>query len=99
MKKGDKVQVWDEDSYKPLGWGTVVEIAVATKDLISGKTPEGIPLIQLESGKKVWGDRCSWIEEKKAIGISVRLFRNIHEKIGPAEEEAQKEALSTMKKK
>lgn len=82
MKKGDKVQVWDEENHKPLGWGTIVEIAVVAKDLISGKTPEGIPLIKLESGKTIWGDRCHWIEEKKAIDIGVRLFRDIHKKPG-----------------
>lgn len=80
MKKGDKVQVWDEENHKPLGWGTIIEIAVSAKDLSSGKTPEGIPFIQLDSGKKIWGDECSWIEEKKAIEIGVRLFRDIYEK-------------------
>ena len=80
MKKGDKVQVWDEATHKCLGWGTVVEIAVSAGQLVSGKTPEGIPMIQLESGKKIWGDRCSWIEEKKAVEIGVRLFRDIYEK-------------------
>jgi len=82
MKEGDKVQVWDEATHQCLGWGTIIKIAVAAKDLISGKTPEGIPLILLESGKTIWGDRCHWIEEKKAIEIGVRLFRDIHKRPG-----------------
>jgi len=82
MKKGDKVQVWDEEKHTCLGWGTVVEIAVSAKDIILGKTPEGIPLIQLESGEKIWGDRCSWITEKRAIEVGIRLFRDIYKEPG-----------------
>lgn len=74
MKEGDKVQVWDEVTHKPLGWGTIIKVAVSVQ------TAEGVPLIKLESGKKIWGDRCSWIEEKKACEIGVRLFRDIYEK-------------------
>lgn len=74
MKEGDKVQVWNEENHKPLGWGTIIKVAY------SEENKEGIPLIQLESGKTIWGDRCSWIGEKKAIEIGVRLFRDIYEK-------------------
>ena len=74
MKIGDKVQVWDEETHKPLGWGIIIEIAVSVKN------KEEIPLIQLDSGKKIWGDRYDWIEEKKAVEIGVRLFRDIYEK-------------------
>ncbi len=77
MKKGDKVQVWNEERHICLGWGTVIELAVSAKDLSSGKTPESIPLIQLESGKTIWGDRCNWIEEKKAAEIGVRFFKTV----------------------
>lgn len=76
MKEGDKVQVWSETEKKCLGWGTIIKIAH------SETTEEGIPLIQLESGKTIWGDRCYWIEEKKAIEIGVRLFRDIHKEPG-----------------
>jgi len=79
MKKGDKVQVWDEENHKSLGWGTVIAIAVCVRDLISGKTPEGIPLIQLESGKRIWGDRCGWFTERQVAEIGVRLFQEIWE--------------------
>lgn len=72
MKEGDKVQVWDEHSHQCLGWGTIIKVAYAEE------TKEGVPLIKLESGKTIWGDRCSWIEEKKAIEIGIRLFRDIH---------------------
>ena len=79
MKKGDRVQVWDEEKYKLLGWGIVIEIAVSVKNLISGKTPEGIPLIRLESGKTIWGDRSNWITEREVAAIGVRLFQEIWE--------------------
>lgn len=82
MKRGDKVQVWNEENHQCLGWGTVIQIGVSAKDIITGKSPESIPLIQLDSGKKIWGDRCSWIEEKKAIEIGVRLFRDIFKEPG-----------------
>lgn len=82
IKIGSKVQCWDENKHTCIGWGTVVQIAVSAEQLASGKTPEGIPLIQLESGKTIWGDRCHWIEEKKAIEIGVRLFRDIHKRPG-----------------
>lgn len=73
MKEGDKVQVWDGERHKPLGWGTIVRIGYSVKD-----PKQEIPLIQLESGKTIWGNRCDWIEEKKAVEIGVRLFRDIH---------------------
>ena len=76
MKEGDKVQVWDESSHLPLGWGTIIKVAY------SEETKEGVPLIQLESGKTIWGDRCSCIEEKKAIDAGIRLFRDIHKRPG-----------------
>ena len=76
MKLGGKVQVWDEEKHKPLGWGTIIKVAY------SAETKEGIPLIELESGKTIWGDRCDWIEEKKACEIGVRLFRDIHKRPG-----------------
>ena len=79
MKIGDKVQVWIDSKREYLGWGTVISIAVSVKDLISGKTPEGIPFIQLESGKRIWGDHCYWITEKKIAEVGVRLFREIWE--------------------
>ena len=79
MKIGDRVRVRDEESHKPLGWGTVIGIAVCVKSLILGKTPEGIPLIQLKSGEKIWGDRCGWFTEEQAAAIGVRLFREIWE--------------------
>jgi len=74
MKEGDKVQVWDEETHKCLDWGTIIKVA------FSVETKEGIPLIRLESGKTIWGNKCSWIEEKKALEIGVRLFRDIYEK-------------------
>lgn len=76
MKEGQTVQVWDEDSHKCLGWGQIMKIAY------SEETKEGIPLIQLESGKTIWGDRCAYIEEKKACEIGVRLFRDIYKEPG-----------------
>lgn len=74
MKVLDKVQVWDDKERKYLGWGTIIQIAVAVKN------HEEIPLIQLESGKKVWGDRCFWIGEKRAIEIGLRIFRDLRKK-------------------
>ena len=79
MKIGDRVRVWDEENHRSLGWGTVIAIAVSVKDIISGKTPEGIPFIQLESGEKIWGDKCGWFTEEQVAAIGVRLFREIWE--------------------
>lgn len=74
MKEGDKLQVWDESTHSCLGWGQIIKIAYSDKD------KEGVPLIQLESGKTIWGDRCSYIEEKKACEIGVRIFKDIHKR-------------------
>lgn len=73
MKKGDRVQVWDEKTASPLGWGTIVQLA------IQARTKEEIPLIELDEqpGRKIWGDRCHWIPEKKAIEIGVRIFQDL----------------------
>jgi len=81
MKEGDLVQVWDEEKHNCLGWGKIIKLAFQAKDIFKGaKAPDPIPLIQLESGKTIWGDRCHWITEKKAIDIGVRLFRDIYTK-------------------
>ena len=81
MKEGDRVQVWDSDSYKCLGWGTITKLAHQAKDISTGeRSLDPIPLIELESGVKIWGDRCDWITEKKVAEIGVRLFRDIYEK-------------------
>ena len=76
MKEGDKVQVWDDHHHTCLGWGVVIQISISARD------KEEIPLIQLEGGDQIWGNRCDWIEEKKAIDIGVRLFRDIHKRPG-----------------
>jgi hypothetical protein len=68
MKVGDKVQCWSETEYKCLGWGKIIEIAYLEKD------KEAIPLIQLESGKTIWGDQCGWITEKKAFEVGLNVF-------------------------
>lgn len=73
MKKGDIVQVWDEERNICLGWGSVIQIGLSVRD-------HEIPLIQLESGKKVWGNRVYWIEEKKAFEIGLRIFKDLKEK-------------------
>ncbi|MCK4759017.1 MAG: hypothetical protein KAT69_03165 [Candidatus Aminicenantes bacterium] len=71
---GSKVQVWDEVTHQCLGWGIIISVAGKVKD------QEDIPFIQLESGKKIWGDRCHYIEEKKAIEIGLNVFKAVHEK-------------------
>lgn len=73
MKTGDRVQVFDETRHVCLGWGTIVQIARNTH------TDEDVPLIMLEgkSQRKIWGDRCAWIPEKKAAEIGVRLFQDM----------------------
>ena len=68
MNIGDTVQVWSETEYKCLGWGKIIEIAVAWKN------EEEIPLIQLENGRRIWGDRCGWITEKRAVEIGLNIF-------------------------
>ncbi len=68
MKTGDTVQVWSETEYKCLGWGKIIELAYSEED------QKGIPLIKLESGKTIWGDRCGWITEKKAVEIGLNIF-------------------------
>lgn len=68
MKIGDKVQVWSETEYKCLGWGKIIAIAILEPD------KEEVPLIQLENGRQIWGNKCGWIEEKKAIEIGVNVF-------------------------
>lgn len=73
LKLGSKVQVWSENNHVCLGWGKVIRLALSIKN-----RKEVTPLIQLESGKTIWGDSCSWIEEKRAIEIGVRLFKDIH---------------------
>jgi hypothetical protein len=97
MKLGDKVQVWDEKSHKPLGWGTIVQIGLKAEEVIAGRVKEQIPLIQLEDGKKIWGDRCDWITEKKAIDVGVRLFRDIFKE--PEEEQEDLTVLIREEKK
>ena len=77
MKLGDKVQVWSENNHICLGWGKVIRLVLSIKN-----RKEVTPLIELESGKTIWGDQCYWIEEKKAIEIGVRLFRDIHKRPG-----------------
>ena len=67
MKEGDLVQVWDDEEHTCLGWGKIIKIAY------SRESKEGVPLIQLEAGKTIWGDRCYWITEKKAIEIGLLL--------------------------
>lgn len=76
MKRGDKVQVWDEIAHQCLGWGTIIRTAY------SAMSKEEIPLIKLDTGKMIWGNRCYWIEEKKAIEIGVRLFQDIYKEPG-----------------
>lgn len=71
MKEGDLVQVWDDEEHICLGWGTIIKIAY------SEETKEGVPLIELESGKTIWGDRCSWIEEKCAIQAGIRIWKAV----------------------
>ncbi|MCK5127893.1 MAG: hypothetical protein KAR42_16670 [candidate division Zixibacteria bacterium] len=70
IKEGDIIQAWSETEYKCLGWGKIIKVAY------SEETKEGIPLIQLESGKTIWGDRCGWITEKKAVEIGLSIFLN-----------------------
>lgn len=72
MKIGDKVQVWDSKDFTCLGWGVIVSVGIEQFG-----NRELVPLIQLESGKKIWGDRCSWIPEKKAAEIGVRIFQDL----------------------
>ena len=76
MKIGDKVQVWDEVAHVSMGWGTIIRTA------FSAMSKEEIPLIKLDTGKMIWGNRCYWIEEKKACEIGVRLFQDIHKEQG-----------------
>jgi len=72
MKIGDKVQVWNEATHQCLGWGTIIQIAVSAKD------HEEIPLIQLESGKRIWGGRRAWITEEVAVKAGIRIWRAIN---------------------
>lgn len=74
MKKGERIQVWDDGNINLIGWGTIIAIAF---DIGNRKE---IPLIQLESGKKIWGDKCFWIPEKKAKEIGLRIFQDITKK-------------------
>ncbi len=77
IKVGDKVQVWSDD-HKCLGWGEIIKIAYQAKDMISGETPDPIPLIEMErSGKVIWGDRCNWITEEKAVKAGVNIHKAI----------------------
>lgn len=71
---GDKVQVWSETEYKCLGWGTIIRL------VISVKNKEETPLIQLESGKTIWGDSCSWITEEAAVKAGIRIWNVISQK-------------------
>lgn len=68
MKIGDKVQAWSETEYKCLGWGKIIGIGIAWKD------KEEIPLIQLENGRQIWGNKCGWIGEKKAVEIGLNVW-------------------------
>ncbi len=79
IKEGDKVQVWDDDN-KCLGKGEVIKVAYSIVDETTNGfvfKKEGVPLIQLESGKTIWGDRCSWITEERAIKAGVNIHRAI----------------------
>ncbi len=77
IKTGDKVQVWSDD-HKCLGWGEVVRLSYSAKDMLPGKIPEAVPLIQLESGGTIWGDKCNWITEEKAVKAGINIHRAIH---------------------
>jgi hypothetical protein len=56
-------------------------IGLEAREIIKGKIARQIPLIKLEkTGEKIWGDRCDWISEKKAIETGIRLFRDIYSK-------------------
>lgn len=68
MKEGDLVQVWDDKEHICLGWGKIIKIAY------SQETKEGTPLIELETGKTIWGDQCYWITEKKAVEIGLNVW-------------------------
>ena len=78
MKEGDLVQVWDDEKHICVGWGVVIATAYREAN------KEKVPLIQLEKGnRKIWGDEgIYWIEEKRAIEIGVRLFKDIHKRPG-----------------
>lgn len=68
LKIGSIVQVWSETEYKCLGWGKIIQIG------ISIIKHEETPLIQLENGRQIWGDRVGWITEKKAVEIGLNVF-------------------------
>lgn len=68
MKIGDTVQVWSETEYKCLGWGKIIKIVYLRE------AKERTPLIQFESGLTIWGNRCGWITEKKAVEIGLNVF-------------------------
>ncbi len=77
IKVGDKVQVWS-DNHKCLGWGEVVRLSYSAKDIVPGETAEPIPLIELEnSGKIIWGDKCNWITEEKAVKAGINIHKAI----------------------
>lgn len=72
MDIGDRVYVWDEKKHLPLGWGKIIAIAERVSDA------RQTPCIKLEkTGEKIWGDRCGWMFERKAIEIGAHLFRDV----------------------
>lgn len=67
---GQKVQVWGDEQSICLGWGMIIRISIRESDKV------GIPLIELESGRKVWGNQVFWITDRKAAEIGARIFKN-----------------------
>jgi len=76
MKTGDRVQVFDERYHRPIGWGTIVQVARNVH------TDEEVPLIMLEgkSQRKIWGDRCDWITEEAFVKGGIRIFKDMKER-------------------
>jgi len=73
MKRGDRVQVWDEKKVKCLGWGTIIEM---THPFYAPE--ETVVFVTLDKSKKlVYGNKYQFIPEKKAIEISERIYKDL----------------------
>jgi len=73
LKRGERVQVWDEEKKICLGWGIVIELANPITN------PEKEVVFVMVGKECLWGDKYHLIPEAEAIKISERILKDIRQ--------------------